>query len=521
MKEKFRPRLRLVVLALLLAVMLLPLAGLFFFRIYENQLVRETEAELIAQGTVIAAIYTHDLQKAPISPNEFGALVNAKNPRNERYSPIEPRLDLATDPILLSRPDAVPAVANPSFSLVGAGLSGVLEQTKTTTLAGIRLLDPKGVVIAGGGDIGSSFANVEEVRAALDGDYASVMRTRVLDEPAPSLYSISRGTRIRVFVALPVVVDNRVAGVVYLARTPNNIVKHLYSERGKAALAVVVIVGATLLIGLIFLRTISRPIYELMERTARISAGDREAMRPLTHHGTREMAELSEAFLDMARKLQARSDTIQTFATHVSHELKSPLTAIQGAAELLRESGDDMDKAQRLRFYDNIAADTHRLNELVRRLIELARAESADLTAETTSLARVLPRVKPPEGLTVTISSGAQLPFQMTSEYASIILANLAENSAQHGAHQLVLNARTEGEAILITASDDGDGVSSGNRDRIFDPFFTTRRETGGTGIGLGIIVALLKAHNGTIRLVDSETGASFEICLPRIDIGD
>ena len=117
-----------------------------------------------------------------------------------------------------------------------------------TTLAGFRLLDPTGVVIAGGGDIGRSFADVEEVRAALAGRYASVLRTRVPDGPAPPLYSVSRGTGVRVFVAMPVVVDGRVAGAVYLSRTPNNIVKHLYGERGKVVLAAISILGATLLI---------------------------------------------------------------------------------------------------------------------------------------------------------------------------------------------------------------------------------------------------------------------------------
>ena len=79
--------------------------------------------------------------------------------------------------------------------------------------------------------------------------------------------------------------------------------------------------GATLLIAFVSQRTISRPMHELIARTHAIAAGDRRAIRPLGRHGTREMAELSEAFLDMARKLQARSDTIQTFASHVSHEL--------------------------------------------------------------------------------------------------------------------------------------------------------------------------------------------------------
>jgi signal transduction histidine kinase len=63
--------------------------------------------------------------------------------------------------------------------------------------------------------------------------------------------------------------------------------------------------------------------------------------------------------------------------------------------------------------------------------------------------------------------------------------------------------------------SDDGAGISPSNRTRIFEPFFTTRRDSGGTGMGLGIVLALLKTHDGTIRLVDSERGTRFEIILP------
>lgn len=281
--------------------------------------------------------------------------VDSDNP-DSPYRPIEPSLDLASDRVLATRPAATAATVDPAFKAIGARLSGILAETQKTTLAGFRLLDPKGVVIAGREEIGLSLGAIGEVRAALAGRYASALRQRVPNQPSPSLYSVSRGTRVRVFVAMPVAVDGKVAGVVYLSRTPNNIVKHLYGERGKVVLAAIAILGGTLLIGLIFLRTVSRPIYALMERTKRIAAGDRAAIRPLDHHGTREMAALSDAFLDMAEKLHARSDSIQTFATHVSHELKSPLTAIQGAAELLRDSGSAMDEAERRRFSDNIVA---------------------------------------------------------------------------------------------------------------------------------------------------------------------
>lgn len=514
--HKWRPRLATIVVAILIMVMALPLVGLFFFRLYENQLIRQTEAELIAQGAALAAIHAQEVRDAGIAIEKLGAAVPADsgNP-DSPYRPIEPRLDLASDRVLATRPAATAATVDPAFAAIGARLSGILAETQKTTLAGFRLLDPKGVVIAGREEVGLSLGAVGEVRAALAGRYASALRQRISDEPPPSLYSVSRGTRVRVFVAMPVAVDGKVAGVVYLSRTPNNIVKHLYGERGKVVLAAIAILGGTLLIGLIFLRTVSRPIYALMERTKRIAAGDRAAIRPLDHHGTREMAALSDAFLDMAEKLHARSDSIQTFATHVSHELKSPLTAIQGAAELLRDSGSAMDEAERQRFSDNIVTDAGRLNLLVRRLLDLARAENLAPSGESTSLRAALALLPTGDRLALRVEAGGETGLRISAENAAIVLANLIDNSARHGATLVSITAASAGGKATIQVSDDGAGISPSNRARIFEPFFTTRRDCGGTGMGLGIVLALLKAHDGTIRLVDSERGTRFEIILP------
>ena len=528
-QRKWRPGIGLILFSILLTVMALPLVGLFFFRLYENQLVRQTEAELIAEAAAIGAVYARDVREAGLPLDRLGAKLAGGNDEDSsepappqrppsagsRFRPVEPTLDLAGDDVLRVRPDSVPAEADPDFAAIGARLSGVLADTQLTTLAGFRLLDPRGVVIAGGGDLGRSFAEVEEVRAALAGRYASVLRQRIASRPVPPVYSISRGTGVRVFVALPVTVDSHVAGVVYASRTPNNIVKHLYGERGKVAAAALSILAVTLLIAYVAVRTISRPMHALIERTQRIAAGDAAAIAPLERHGTREMAELSAAFIDMARKLQARSDTVRTFASHVSHELKSPLTAIHGAAELLRDSAGEMTQEERRRFLDNIVADTDRTARLVRRLLELARAEAAPLSGETASLEEAVKLLPNDKRIAVTLNGGAELRFRMSAENAAIALANLVDNSARHGAGQCLLSARSGDGVVRIFAADDGDGISPNNRARIFEPFFTTRRESGGTGLGLGIVAALVRAHGGDLRLGASTHGACFEIDLP------
>lgn len=518
MTGKWRPRLSVIVLVILIAVLVLPLFGLFFFRLYENQLVRQAESELIAQSAALSAIYVRELHEAGVSPEDLGTMVpsDALPAPGELYNPIEASLDLASDDVFGLRPGPTTAetASLPVFRRAGAALTDIMAETQETTLAGFRLLDPLGTVIGGSDEIGLSLAGIPEVARALSGRYASVMRVRVLNREPPPVYSMSRGTSIRVFVAMPAVMDGRVAGVFYLSRTPNNVVKHLYGERGKVMLTAGAVLLTTLLIGWVFVRTISRPMYELIDRTRRIAAGDREAIRPLSHHGTREMALLGAAFLDMARKLQARSDSLQNFATHVSHELKSPLTSIQGAAELLRDAGDEMSAAERRRFSTNIVSDAGRLTGLVRHLLELARADSVVAGDVSTSIGEAMSLISPPARLSVSLA-GQDLRCRMSAENLSIVLGNFAENSAQHGARQLAISAENRDEDVIISLQDDGNGILPGNRDRIFAPFFTTRRDSGGTGIGLSIVAALVSAHGGRANVVESSRGAAFEVRLP------
>jgi signal transduction histidine kinase len=75
-----------------------------------------------------------------------------------------------------------------------------------------------------------------------------------------------------------------------------------------------------------------------------------------------------------------------------------------------------------------------------------------------------------------------------------------------------------KGNLLLVRVSDNGEGVSPNNSAQIFDSFFTTRRESGGTGMGLAIVRAMLEAHGGSISLVESGHGAAFELTIPLAD---
>ena len=486
--QKWRPSLSMVVISMLIFILCLPIAGIWLFRFYDSQLVRETEQELIVQGAFIEALMINKLEKFPPPAEELGKIIAKDDLKNKgrRGEFLEAKLDLATSNVLPPREDPLPAAVVPSaqYLEIGKELDPILEHSQKITLAGFRILDPNGTIIAGRSHVGQSLAHVFEVKVALGGKYESVIRKRISNSPTPPIYTISRGTGIRVFVTMPVVFEGRVAGVVYLSRTPSHFLRELYSQKWKIALAALFMLFITFIIAFVFIRTIKGPIEALNDRTKRIAFGDRTALEPLSHHGTREIANLSNGLLSMSRKIHDRSDYIKTFATHVSHELKSPLTSIQGAAELLRDASDQMSEPERNKFLENIMGDTERLTKLLDRLRELAEADNSDhegsclLTTQIFDLQAKFPNLK------LGFDGSDDCEIGLTSENAQIILSNLISNAEQHGARKVEITAKRLDKDILISVLDDGEGISKLNQDKIFDLFFTTKRESGGYWYG-------------------------------------
>ena len=370
-------------------------------------------------------------------------------------------------------------------------------------------------------DLGRSLLDHEEVARALSGESVSLMRWRASDSPPPPLESISRGTRIRVFVTEPIVRGERVVGAVLLVRTPSNIKQAVFHKREpllRAALGLLALVAVlTLLTSL----TISRPVSRLIEQARRAARGEENAVVPLRHPVTREIAELSDTVAAMAQTLESRARYIRDFATHVSHEFKTPLTAIQGSVELLRDHADTMSVHERARFLDILARDAQRLEHLVRRLLELARADMMQPGQESVALAPLLRAVAEhhrAHGLRVQLDEPLpQRPVAIAAETLDSILGPLLDNARQHGGEpvQARLAASVAGAHAVIEIVDNGVGISPANAERIFEPFFTTARQQGNTGLGLAIVRALLIAHRGSIEHVPAEHGTRFRIVLP------
>ncbi|HEY4250224.1 MAG TPA: HAMP domain-containing sensor histidine kinase [Roseomonas sp.] len=524
---RHKPRIRSVLLAVNLLLLALPLGGLWMLRIYESALVRQTETELVAQGAVIAAAFHAGWMQEAGPEAEARLALLPVVPPPEGWAPRFATLDLARDPVLPAPPAAEPPgfPADRHARPAGEALAPVLTEAQRVTLAAMRVTDQAGIVVAtSGGERGLSLAGLEEVQAALSGTPASRLRRRESLVPA-GLTSISRTAPFRVFVALPVRAGPHVIGAVLLSRTPSSIGQALYSRRwALAGLGLALVLVATALASFIAY-TVGRPIRAVADQAKAVAAGARVPMQRTRRSAVREADELFAAIASMAGTLERRADYIGHFAAEVSHEFKTPLAALRGALELLQDHAGTMTPAERAGFLAQAVADVDRLNRLVRRLLELARAEAPHpLAPETADIAAVAEVAAAPfiaQGLPIT-RQGPAATAATAPEMLRSVLAILFENVRQHagpGARCDLSWSVSDGWVRLRT-SDTGRGITAANAPRIFDRFFTTARDSGGTGLGLSIARSHVETAGGSLRLLPAAPGAAFEIRLPATEPG-
>ena len=249
---------------------------------------------------------------------------------------------------------------------------------------------------------------------------------------------------------------------------------------------------ATVILGVLLWRLVLQPV-----RALTAYAESEGQLAAPTHFGTPEFSQLGQAVLQMTSALRGREAVLRSYADHVTHELKSPLTVIQGAAELLEDP--NLSEADRIQLLRGITDNTRRMEALLDGQRALAQAQEVIPPGEC-RLSEVLAEV---QGAVIGTDGDVPLP----REVMDLVVTHLVGNAKAHGATEV--NFDFQGPRLLV--SDNGVGISEGNRARIFDPFFTTRRETGGTGMGLPIVRGMLQSQGGEIRLLDAP-GAAFEI---------
>ncbi len=514
------PRVRTLLSVLFLLVLVLPFLLVGVLRLYEGALIRQTEEVLVSEAVVIGEVYRRALDPE-------SALRPLRDPLQRGYEPYLPyraQLEFTKSPILgpATRVGTVSTATQ-----AGASVTPLLERTVIRNLTGARVVNAHGVVVASSmRQTGYSLAHLHEVQAALRGDYAPVLRKRFSDEPDPPLSSLSRAARLRVSLAVPIFEDPyarvgtgaRVIGAVYNNRTPLNTTKALWQWRERLYLPLLLSLLITFTIVAFVTATIAGPLSRLRRHAEDVAEGADVESHRVGRIAPQEIHALSHSIQKMRDQLETRAEYIREFAANTAHELKTPLTSLRGAAELLIEDADTMSEAQQKRFLENIRSDALRMDGLVLRILDLARIESTKPVRETFDLAGfldgVVERYRRHGGEVVVHYEAKDRTITYAPELLDTLVTNLLDNALRHGGAAEVF-VRDAAKGRTLEVRDQGPVLPEGHFDRAFERFHSTERTRGGTGLGLATVRAIARAHGGDARAERRpEGGASIFVAL-------
>lgn len=230
-----------------------------------------------------------------------------------------------------------------------------------------------------------------------------------------------------------------------------------------------------------------------------------------------------------AATMRARSEEMRSsMLSAVSHDLRTPLAAITGAASALREDSPNLSGEQRHDLLDTIADESERMERLIANLLDMMRFTSGGVTIRRewvpleevvgSALARTERRLA---GRAVTTDLPAGLPLvPVDSVFLELVFVNLLENAIKYtpAGTSIAITARAERDAVLVEVADQGQGIPPEDREKIFEKFQRgTHPGVAGVGLGLPICRAIVQAHGGTLVVADSPRGALFRFTLPLV----
>jgi signal transduction histidine kinase len=276
-----------------------------------------------------------------------------------------------------------------------------------------------------------------------------------------------------------------------------------------------------LLVGLITLLVAAGAGWLLASRTTR-------PMRrmPISETNNDEVRRLAESFNHMLDRLEAAFTGQRAFVADASHDLRTPLTIVQGQLEVLARNPNP-DAAEVRRVTAQVTAATGRMERLVDDLLLLARADSgAGFSPEASELEPLLAAeveaLGETSGRLIELGEVSPRPVLLERERVSRAVTNLITNAVSHTGEggRIRVSAVGRGEWVVIAVDDDGPGVPVEMRERVFDRFArldsSRSSDSGGSGLGLAIVSAVAELHGGQAACSDSPLGgARFTITLP------
>lgn len=373
----------------------------------------------------------------------------------------------------------------------------------------VYITDARGMVIfdSSGADVGKDFSRWNDVYRTLRGRYGARSTRAVYGDDSSTV----------MHVAAPVLDGDKIIGVLTVAK-PNSTVQPFVERSQKVILhRGALLLALSLLIGGVFAWWLSHSLRKLMLYIADVEAGKKTSLPPL---GNNEIGTLGRALEAMRHKLEGK-EYVEELMHTMAHELKSPIAAIQGSAELLQE---DMPPEERRHFLANILNQNARQKQLIDKLLALVRVEKQqhlaapvaldlrELTAQvhTDCSARLAAR-----GQSLDIACD---PIMVPGDPLLLrqALGNLLDNAIDFSptGGVITLRAVQRGDKAVISVSDSGPGIPDYARDRLFERFYSLPRPDSAksTGLGLPFVREAVALHGGSVSVVNGPKGGALAV---------
>ena len=379
----------------------------------------------------------------------------------------------------------------------------------------VYVTDARGIVVfdSAGRDIGRDYSRWNDVYLTLRGQYgARSTRSDPDDENSTVMH-----------VAAPIRdAKGSIAGVLTVAK-PNRAIAQFIERSQQAVLRWgLVLLGTALLVGVLAAWWLSRQLGRLRRYAQAVTAGERVDV-PRT---AGEFDDLGRALATMRERLEGKQ-YVEQYVHALTHELKSPLSAIRGSAELLESPLPDADRA---RFIATIRAQGDRMAQMIDKLLALAAVEHRQRLEQPApvSVAGLVDEATA-QVETAAVAAGISLSRDIEDPGAVVVgdgfllrqaLANLLDNAIDFAPRDstVELSVRRDGDLLRLSVADRGPGVPDYAMERVFERFYSLPRPGGGSrssGLGLCFVTQVAELHGGSAALANREGGgatASFEL---------
>lgn len=358
----------------------------------------------------------------------------------------------------------------------------------------------------------------------------------VLTDPAGTIIASSRDplpTALPVdTVAYPIRVTGEVVGVLHTvpmghagaAELPPGMVQMLTAVTRSLWLAGILAAATGTLLSVLLARRIAAPLGHLAQAARRIAAGDLGQQVPVS--GSSEIAAVAAAFNQMSTSLQQAEQARRNLLADVAHELRTPISVIQGNLRAMLDEVYPLSRAEIATLYDEVLL----LNRLVTDMRDLAQAEvgqlpvhpqPTDLAALATRLTHLFAEVGLAQGVTVqTVGPATLPPVPADPERMQQVLFNLLTNALRHtpAGGTITVEISDTATGVTLAVCDTGSGIAPADLPHIFDRYWRANADSGhSSGLGLAIARQLVRAQGGEIG-VESQPGqgSRFWVTLPR-----